>query len=188
MSDSASKPVTLRTLRRMAEADTPFACLTAYDYTTAKWLGRAGVPVLLVKKDISEAFKWLWMSLADVGRVGTDVPGEAFGVSGLITALYLVMVFGWSGAPGEWMAFAWAMKLLHAAFGSPDPLWDDAPAFSSAFLMDDQVLVEPDIGRRVWRSVRLAEQAAALALGPLAVNRAKDAEEGCPKPPSSSGA
>jgi len=54
MSDADRKPVTIRTLRRMAEASTPFACLTAYDYTTAKWLGRAGVPVLLVGDTAAE--------------------------------------------------------------------------------------------------------------------------------------
>lgn len=32
----------------MAADGEPFACLTAYDYTTARWLDRAGVPLLLV--------------------------------------------------------------------------------------------------------------------------------------------
>lgn len=41
-------PVTLRTLQRMASNGEPFACLTAYDATTAKWLERAGVHLLLV--------------------------------------------------------------------------------------------------------------------------------------------
>lgn len=40
--------VTLRTLRRWRREGTVFPCLTAYDATTARWLDRAGVPVLLV--------------------------------------------------------------------------------------------------------------------------------------------
>ena len=40
-------PVTLKTLRRMASRDEPFACLACYDATTARWLERAGVHVLL---------------------------------------------------------------------------------------------------------------------------------------------
>ncbi len=40
--------MTLRTIRRMAREGVPFACLTAYDATTARWLDRAGVHVLLV--------------------------------------------------------------------------------------------------------------------------------------------
>jgi 3-methyl-2-oxobutanoate hydroxymethyltransferase len=45
---SAPKRVTLRTLRRMAERGEPFACLACYDFTTARWLDRAGVDLLLV--------------------------------------------------------------------------------------------------------------------------------------------
>lgn len=43
-----TKPVTIRTLERIAKAGERFACLTCYDYTTARWLERAGVPLLLV--------------------------------------------------------------------------------------------------------------------------------------------
>lgn len=40
--------VTIRTLHRMAAEGLPFACLACYDFTTARWLDRAGVHVLLV--------------------------------------------------------------------------------------------------------------------------------------------
>ena len=42
------KRVTLRTLRRWAEAGEPFAMLTCYDATMAKWLYRGGVRTMLV--------------------------------------------------------------------------------------------------------------------------------------------
>lgn len=48
------KPITIRTLRRMADAGEPFACLTAYDALTAGWLQRAGIPVLLVGDTAAE--------------------------------------------------------------------------------------------------------------------------------------
>ncbi|MBX3410921.1 MAG: 3-methyl-2-oxobutanoate hydroxymethyltransferase [Phycisphaeraceae bacterium] len=48
------EPVTLRTLRRMASAGEPFACLTCYDATTARWLQRAGVHVLLIGDTAAE--------------------------------------------------------------------------------------------------------------------------------------
>ncbi len=53
MTSTGSK-TTLRTLRRMAEAGEPFACLTCYDATTARWLERAGVHVLLVGDTAAE--------------------------------------------------------------------------------------------------------------------------------------
>ncbi len=46
--------VTLRTLSAMAQAGEPFACLTCYDATTARWLERAGVHVLLVGDTAAE--------------------------------------------------------------------------------------------------------------------------------------
>ena len=52
---SPSRPaVTLKTIRRMSEAAEPFACLTCYDATTARWLEGAGVHVLLVGDTAAE--------------------------------------------------------------------------------------------------------------------------------------
>lgn len=39
--------MSLRTLHRMARDGEPFACLACYDFTTARWLDRGGVHVLL---------------------------------------------------------------------------------------------------------------------------------------------
>ncbi len=47
-------PVTLRTLASFVKRSEPFACLTCYDATTARWLERAGVPVLLVGDTAAE--------------------------------------------------------------------------------------------------------------------------------------
>ncbi|HED54893.1 MAG TPA: 3-methyl-2-oxobutanoate hydroxymethyltransferase, partial [Phycisphaerales bacterium] len=54
LGEALTKRVTIRTLRRLAELGEPFACLTCYDATTAKWLERAGVPVLLVGDSAAE--------------------------------------------------------------------------------------------------------------------------------------
>lgn len=48
------KPVTLRTISQYVEQGEPFACLTCYDYTTAQWLEKAGVPLLLVGDTAAE--------------------------------------------------------------------------------------------------------------------------------------
>lgn len=50
-----SKPaVSIQTLRDMAREQRPFACLTCYDATSARWLERAGVHVLLVGDTAAE--------------------------------------------------------------------------------------------------------------------------------------
>lgn len=48
------KPVTLRTIGKYVERGEPFACLTCYDFTTAQWLEKAGVPLLLVGDTAAE--------------------------------------------------------------------------------------------------------------------------------------
>ncbi|MEM9083646.1 MAG: 3-methyl-2-oxobutanoate hydroxymethyltransferase [Planctomycetota bacterium] len=52
---SEHQRVTVRTLRRSLETGAdPFACLTCYDATTARWLEQAGVSVLLVGDTAAE--------------------------------------------------------------------------------------------------------------------------------------
>lgn len=53
-SDHPRAPITLKTIRAMASAGEPFAALTCYDATTARWLERAGVHVLLVGDTAAE--------------------------------------------------------------------------------------------------------------------------------------
>jgi 3-methyl-2-oxobutanoate hydroxymethyltransferase len=52
--EALAQPVTIRTLRDMTVRGEPFACLTCYDATTARWLQRAGVHVLLVGDTAAE--------------------------------------------------------------------------------------------------------------------------------------
>jgi 3-methyl-2-oxobutanoate hydroxymethyltransferase len=52
--DTVRKPVTMRSLRRTVSRGEKFACLTCYDATTAAWLERAGVPLLLVGDTAAE--------------------------------------------------------------------------------------------------------------------------------------
>ncbi len=48
------KPVTLRTIAKMAKQGEKFPCLTCYDATTARWLERSGIPLLLVGDTAAE--------------------------------------------------------------------------------------------------------------------------------------
>ena len=49
-----------------------------------------GVPILLAKKDVAEASKWIWIDTDDVPLFSADGPGDSFGTPGRrITAIYL---------------------------------------------------------------------------------------------------
>ena len=56
--------------------------------------------------------------------------------------------------------------------------WDSGIPFQSFFLMDDLVLVEPDLGRRAHVSLALWEEGPLRSLGEEAHNLEKDFEEG----------
>ena len=51
---SKPKPITLRTIAKMAQQGEKFPCLTCYDATTARWLERSGIPILLVGDTAAE--------------------------------------------------------------------------------------------------------------------------------------
>ena len=48
------RPITIKTIRRRVARGEKFAALTCYDATTARWLERAGVPILLVGDTAAE--------------------------------------------------------------------------------------------------------------------------------------
>ena len=131
-----------------------------------------GVKVVLAKKDVAGAFRLLWV---DPELFARDVPwkpglmgsgGTATDLQGLgdLTVIYLVSSFGFSGPRGEWTAWGRATEELH---------------FCGKILVDDMVLVEPVIGLRPWVSSEVYEWAVTQLLGEKAINKLKDAEEGC---------
>ena len=96
----------------------------------------------------------------------------------MITMIFLVLSFGWRGSPGEWMVWAWAALLHHAHF-RPEQPWRDGPErFMAWALMDDTILVEPQLGARPWLSGQAFEEGVKLMMGPEAINEDKKAEEG----------
>lgn len=137
-----------------------------------------GIPILLAKKDVAEAFKLVWIDSDDVPLFGADLPGADIGVPGwTVTAVYLCLTFGFTASPGQWMIWAWLMKLYHCSFKPEGPEWHETVPLASFYPMDDQVHVEPDIGRRPAESTRVATEAMLLILGPHASNVEKDVEE-----------
>jgi len=111
--------------------------------------------------------------------------GAVFGFSSRtpgrgVTAISLVACFGGAGSPGEWIVWAWAVQAAHACRYPEWPIWHDVVAFSSSYLMDDQVLVEPYLGVRPFLSNQAATEVTIGILWEGATNEEKDAVEGTP--------
>ena len=60
------------------------------------WRARLpGVPLLMSKQDVADAFRWVVMHEMDACIFGADLEGGKWGVAGLITAVYMVHGRGW---------------------------------------------------------------------------------------------
>lgn len=84
---------------------------------------------------------------------GSSLPGESVGIEGKVRMIYGGMPFGWCGAPGEYMVFALAGRAVHESHRPAQSTTNGPTAFSSEWLMDDSVSVEPLLGVRPWQAV-----------------------------------
>ena len=152
-----------------------------------------GIPVLIAKKDIAGAFRLLWVSPEDVPLFAGDLPwrseqmakveededeNEKEGIEEEMTVLYLVSSFGFLGSPGEWTVWGRATEEFHRAHAPGVPRRDGGAGFDCKILVDDAILVEPELGLRPWVSADCYEKGVKMMLGEEAVNVEKDLLEG----------
>ena len=137
-----------------------------------------GLRILLAKKDTAEAFKWVPVRVEDARFFAADLPGSEFGLAGDLTAVYRVLTFGFRGAPGQYMLFAATIREAFNSHAPTEGSWNDTTPFCTMVLMDDSVLVEPDVGLRPFLAAELLESITRVVLGPQAINEEKDREEG----------
>ena len=130
------------------------------------------------KRDVSRAFKWHFLRPEDAPEFAASLPGKAIGLAATFYCVYLTMVFGWTGAPGEYVAFMWGAKSFHEFHRPMLPDLNDTVSFSGDWLMDFSVLLEPLLGDRPWQSAQVIEEGMRRVWGPGAINAAKKEEEG----------
>ena len=148
----------------------------------AIWWGarHPGIRCLIAKLDVSRAFKWHDVAPEDTSDFGSALPGGPVGVEGRVKMIYGGLPFGWCGAPGEYMAFALAGRAYHENFKPADEQVNGPTPFSSEWLMDDSVIVEPMVGVRPWQAVDSLGHAIEKIWGQAALNLEKQIEEGTP--------
>ena len=132
----------------------------------------------MAKRDVSRAFKWHFVRDDDVAEFGTSLPGTAVGLPTRVIMIHTCMVFGWSGSPGEYMSFSWGAKRCHERRRPPAAAQNDTVGWTSKWLMDDAVILEPAVGLRPWLSAGDLDTAIRRTWGADALNLDKLAEEG----------
>ena len=145
------------------------------------WRARhPNVGCTVAKLDVSRAFKWHSIRPEDCSDFGSSLPGGSIGVDGKVRLIYGGMPFGWCGAPGEYMIFALAGRAVHESYRPSDPQINGVTPFSSEWLMDDSVSVEPLIGVRPWQAVDCLGHSIMQIWGEDALNMSKQEVEGSP--------
>jgi len=141
-----------------------------------------GIVALMVKLDVAGAFTLVWLRPCDCGKVSTEIGAEEWGLGkdDAVAAISLTLEFGGCGSPGEWVPWSWGLKEAHSHVYPEDPAWHGKECFSSSYLVDDQSIIEPGIGRRPWMSKRAAKRKTKAFLGDGAVNDDKEDIEGKP--------
>eukprot|EP00971_Amphidinium_carterae_P037955 746150-Amphidinium_carterae.3 len=95
-----------------------------------------------------------------------------------MTTVFLVHSFGFTGAPGEFMAFADATLQYHRGHCPRRPNLEGPWSYDSVMLMDDAILIEPDLACRAQESAATYEQGVRMLMGPQSINEDKLKEEG----------
>jgi hypothetical protein len=137
-----------------------------------------GIAILMARRDIADAFKWLWILAESAGMFSTRFSKGQAGIKQSLVPIWLVLNFGWRGGPGCFVQFGTLLKLLHANFRPAGPKFNDEVPFRSMIWMDDLVVIEPDLGHRALVSLGIAEGLTHKIFGPASLNRAKDLVEG----------
>ena len=111
------------------------------------------------------AFKWHRIRDADVAEFGTSLPGAAVGLEERAAMMRCVAAFGWPGPPGARMSFARAAECDHERRRPPGPRVNDAARYSSRWLTDDGIIIEPKVGLRPWQSAEERDNSTRRAQG-----------------------
>ena len=147
------------------------------------WRARhPNISCMVTKLDVSRAFKWHSIRPDDCGDFGSALPGGSVGVEGKVRLIYGGMPFGWCGAAGEYMIFALAGRAVHESYQPNAPNVNGPTPFSSEWLMDDSVSVEPLVGTRPWQAVDCLGHSIVQVWGEDALNMSKQEVEGSPSP------
>ena len=109
-----------------------------------------GIPIRAAKRDVKAAFKLVWVAFSDICNFATQLPAApletlvktALGFS-VITAIFTVLVFGWTESPSSYGAHGWLISDAHRSSG-PE-FWYELPAlaFFCLTFVDDGALIEP---------------------------------------------
>jgi hypothetical protein len=61
-----------------------------------------GGPIYIIKRDVSAAFKRVFLQVASAKYFASVVRGSSAGIASNLAVVWLTLSFGWTGSPGEY--------------------------------------------------------------------------------------
>ena len=114
-----------------------------------------GIPILIGKRDLANAFKLVHLLLADVLSFAWQLPTANLPGLELETLIQVAgsLVFGFDKAPAWFGILAWALAKAHAGLGPEEPDLNGPDSFGGgAPWVDDCMYLSPALGQRVLMS------------------------------------
>ena len=137
-----------------------------------------GWDIQMAKRDIASAFRLIRLHPSLSLLMCAELPGVSLGHSHDAILLYMVMPFGWNGAPANFAIMGDAISRIHARFGMGRPDWFLPFPSLSKLYVDDGLLFEARGAIRQRAHVLTWETITIGLLGRQAINLDKLEEEG----------
>lgn len=124
------------------------------------------VPLKCAKRDINAASGQIRprsdsSPLFHTGSTGSDIGTSIDVISG-----YLVLPFGWAGAPGVCASVAEIITRYHNLSSPSNVLWDGDTPFKSRSFVEDGIPIAPDLSGRLSLCVAVCKEGSYMVIGP----------------------
>ena len=136
------------------------------------------VPLKCTKRDINAAFRQIRLHPDACALLPTEFCGLHMGLDFDLIIGYLVLPFGWTGAPGVFAIIAETITRYHTLICPSNCLWAGDQNFRSHLFADDGILIEPDLPDRLEQSAAVWEEGSFMVIGDDAMNAEKLGIEG----------
>jgi len=140
-----------------------------------------GVPIYMIKRDVSAAFKRVFLQVASAKYFASVVRGSSVGIASNLAVVWLTLSFGWTGSPGEYGVYQNIIDEYVSSARPSRPHVNGEHAFNVLTYVDDTIGFELALAARIAQLIRVTETGIKGCLGEEAVNPTKAIEEGAPE-------
>ena len=123
------------------------------------------VPLKCTKRDTGAAFGQIRLRPGACALFSTELCGIHIVLDFDLVVGYLVLPFGWTGAPGIFASIAEIITRYHTIVCPSDMLWAGDQNFRSHLFADDGILIEPELPDRLGQSAAVWEDGSYMVIG-----------------------